>query len=436
MKNRFKACLELGMGLIFRRASKGQFPPMHLAALILAMAPAAAAPVKSFRVSYPPLPVLTGSVRLDDRGNLFSVSSLASGPHTSKTKFYIYRPAREGNLIGLQTIPGPASPAQGQFELVDINQKSQFICSESSIFNEHRYVWNGGAFVELEDPRSLQNPAFLSRSMDVAPTSLHNDGSVWGVASAFQVNGANDFGGIVSWNLGGTPAPHYAYLANDPLSVGIPRNERGQFLRFGFLQGLITDAYFWDGLSGVHGASVPHPPSSSVRRNDLSQVVGIVAATREVWIYLPEAAYGLTAGYHLLPGVVAETRAEPLFTNAGQILVSADAPSPGLKLWQKGEWNDVAVNDPDGSPLDVVLLQDGNATGSLLVYVRPRGQIVTAKLALLTPSSLGLTVEVTPRVVPIGADFDLQLDLRNNLDITLQQVGILVPSLACSSRAI
>ncbi len=154
----------------------------------------------------------------------------------------------------MQTFPGPASPNQGSFGLVDINQKSQFICSESSLFAEHRYVWNGSAFFQLQDPRSLVNPGWLDSSKDVTPTSIHDDGSVWGVAQAFRVNGADDFGGIVSWTLAGTPTPHYAYVADDPLAVGLSRNERGQFLRFGFPQGVVTDAFYWDGLSGCSAA--------------------------------------------------------------------------------------------------------------------------------------------------------------------------------------
>ena len=388
---------------------------------------------RNYRIQYPPATVTGAGLRLDDQGNIFAVSSL---PHNRSftTTFIIYRPSRNGGQPpGVQKIPGPVTPNMGAYDLVDVNQHGQFICFEHSFGFGHRFVWDGAAFVELQDPRSLENPSYRGFSDQVAPVSIHNDGSIWGTADQISTHLINDFGGEVRWDLSGNPNVTFAFRSvDDPLRIGPRRNEKGYFLRFDRQDGAYVHAALWDGMSATLGATISHPPSIALQLNDQNELAGVTATTHEAWINLPAPDNGLGAGYHLLSGVTVDPPTALFFNNLGQVFVGTADPAAPLQIHRRGAWHPIQALDADGSAVPINSILDGNALGTLLALVVPSNAAPATRLALLTPDDLVVTAEATPRDLTAGDEFDLQLNIRNNSDGSLFKVGILVPSLFLS----
>lgn len=130
--------------------------------------------------------------------------------------------------------------------------------------------------------------------------------------------------------------------------------------------------------------------------NDNGEVVGRWGEGREVFLYLPQAAYGLEAGLHQLAAEADRTVANQIFTyginNAGQIVGwnssgSQYVPDPNgggswvyapgvLWIWQNGSFTDISTVDVDdayfyinssgqvaGSIIDVLWDDDWNYLG-------------------------------------------------------------------------
>ncbi len=429
------------LGLLSRLLAVGRRVLVTILAMVagIFLAPAssraAALPLKTYQIAYlPNVWAVPGASRIDDHGNVYGVNLTPQGL-TTRTEFIIYRPTVDGtNPAGVQRIAGPVTGWMGQFPVVDVNNHGQFITSESSPGFDHRFLWNGSSYVELRDPRRPPSE-FPIFSDGVIPTTLHNDGSVWGVAVG--VAGTSDHGSILRWDAGGAAAVMYAFAENDPLGLGPPRqNEQGFYLRYDTdpVTRDLIGARLWNGQSAATGPVIPHPPSSVITFNDRSELAGLSAATGEIWLHLPAAAYGLTSGLHLLGETQPASYRGLKLSNAGQVLASDD---DGLRVWSKGSWSRAQAIDSDGLPR-TFFLSDANATGLLLAYVGgPPGTIQSARPAILAPAALDVVASVAPtNHLQIGDSFDLVLSVRNNLDVPLNQVGIQIPSMVLNGDLI
>lgn len=396
-------------------------------------------PAKHYAVAYLPSAIEGLGLRIDDTGNVFGTTLKLP------TEFLIFHPTN-GTV---QHISSPLVPNTRRFDLVDINQKGQFITTQNTRDYGHQFVWTGGAFVELQPPpphsAPMDIPGFPGTwyfSDIVHPTSIHNDGSIWGtVDETLTPQGAvSSLGAEVLWDLRGNPTVTLNFSsANYFLRTGSRRNEKGSFLRYDPTSGLlVVNAGYWDGQSASLGTKIPHPLSTVISLNDLDEVAGINAATHVVWIYLPVANYGLAAGLHTLSGVVASVTATSLpFNNAGQIFVSTSDPAQPRAVWDKGVWQEVKVDDPTNLGLEFQGMNDSNAKGAILATVGLSTQPTAWRQAVLTPKSdLAVVSDVIPRQIPLDDEFDLTLEIRNDGSVPLSKVGILVSSLAFSGAIV
>ena len=121
-------------------------------------------------------------------------------------------------------------------------------------------------------------------------------------------------------------------------------------------------------------------------------------------------------------------------SNAGQIFADSD---DGMRVWSKGTWYRAQALDSDGLPR-TFFLSDANAKGALLAYVGgPPGTLQTPRAAVLTPAALDVVATVAPtNQLKIGDAVDLVLSVRNNLDVTLNQVGVQIPSMVLNGDLI
>jgi CSLREA domain-containing protein len=396
-------------------------------------------PDKGYRVTYVPPQVTGRDFKIDNNGSVFSVNSVATGRFSSSNTFYIYRPGRSGGRApGVQRIPGPATPNAGSFSLVAINQKEQFVCSESAFGDDHRFLWDGNGFVELRAPPPYDNPApipgwpGLLYSDPVHPQGILDDGSVWGIADSVGDAGLGDYGGEVQWNLGENPTVTFPFRGNDdPMRLGLGPNQKRHFLRT--LQtdffGSATAFGIWDGFAPTFQRSASIAASSPLRMNDSDEVAGVEDASGQAWIDLPSANHGLPAGHNLLAGPKSGAIHGILFNNRAQLVMATDDPDAPWKLWQNGTWYNLRIHDPTDPTTELSGLPDMNHLGVLLAFVHPKGQIGASSLAVLTPEDLTVTTVVSPAELTMPEEFDLQLTIRNNLEIPLKNVGIVTSSM-------
>lgn len=394
-------------------------------------------PDKSYRVLYVPSQIQGRDFRIDNNGTVFSVSSVATGRFSSSNTFHIYRPGRTGgHSPGVQNFPGPATPNQGVFSITGLNQKEQFVVSETGFGDDHQFLYDGTRFVELRPPDPFLKQAPIPGWPDlfysnvVHPNGILDDGSAWGVTDSLGLTNGPDFGGEMTWDISGNAFVTFPFRSgDDPLKLGFGPNQKRHFLRstaIGFL-GAATDFVVWDGSTSSFLRSQTFPSSRPLHMNDQDEVAGIEDVSGNIWIDLPNANYGLSAGRHVLAGVLAGDVHDFLFNNKGQIFISTSDTNAPLKIWEKGVWRNVRVHDPNNPNLEVVGASDMNHFGSVLAFTRPKDSIGTSQIAVLIPEDLTIDVIVAPRELTMPEEFDMQLKIRNNMDIALKNVGI-VPS--------
>lgn len=410
-----------------------------MAALSVFGAAAAPLPVRTYRSVDLPSALMKGNdFKIDDHGNVYTVTSVASGRFSSVTDFIVYRPGRDhGKNPGIQHIPGPVTPWMGAYSLIDVNTAGQFICSESSAGYDHRFVWNGQKFIELQPPPpydkagAIQDWPELYFSDRVYPTSIQEDGTIWGVATEIMTG---NHGGEVRWNLGSAPVVTHAFHgdAGDPVATGWPRrSERGAFLRYALVGfGKLNNIGLWDGYSDTVDLIPGLPLSRWVAFNDANEIVGVDFDSGQTWIYLPQPKYGLSSGFHPLGGD--RVSDQPLFSNSGHIIVPTANPDAPRQVWRSRIWYKVDVRDEAGNDAGMMGIYAVNGLGSAIAFVGAHdigGAIISSGIGVITPDDLAVTSSVTPNPLTQGEEFALRLDIRNNSEITLTKVGIVVSSM-------
>lgn len=391
---------------------------------------AAELPQKTYRITFPAL-TLHQAIHMNERGEIHGVTST----HTNnapgagyETKFTIYRPSREpGQPLGLQTINGPITPWMGTYTLVAINENNQFVCSEGTLGAAQRFFWNGSQFIRLVHPIILSVPeAGNTAGNSLNPTSVDNDGTIWGTTREIGGSTGRDYGGTLRWSPDGTPAILWRYTTQ-PEFILTPRNRSGRMLHYlsGLFPAWANDATFWNGTTEPVGAPIPHPPSTALVLNDSNDVAGVDAATRELWLYAAQPKYGLDGATLHRFGPISGTGTDYIYmNNTGVIAVSTDR---GLAIWEKGKLVAPRFIDPEGNdvPTSGFRVIDLNDTGAMLGSIFRNGY----RPAVITPTDLEITAEVISSPVALGSEFDLQLTIKNNLEIPLKSVGIRIPSM-------
>lgn len=127
--------------------------------------------------------------------------------------------------------------------------------------------------------------------------------------------------------------------------------------------------------------------------NDHGEVVG--SDSGGVWIYLPSAKYGLSAGSH----TISTTRGEVKISNNGTVTRTSGSPSaPVLDVWIRGTWHSLASLLSTSEIFTVRSIEDLNASGQILVEtLESSGSRATR---ILTP------VEEEPTAVVNSVDDD------------------------------
>ncbi len=111
----------------------------------------------------------------------------------------------------------------------------------------------------------------------------------------------------------------------------------------------------------------------------------------------------------------------------------------GYRVWSKGKWYEAQPIGPDGqsTATDGWIIFDSNARGVLIASIQqPAGSAAFAKYAILTPTDLDVAIAVKPTSLKVTEEFDVQLTIRNQMDIPLTQVGIVVPSMYLTGGAV
>ncbi len=143
-----------------------------------------------------------------------------------------------------------------------------------------------------------------------------------------------------------------------------------------------NQACIYDG--SLQAIGVGRGPTWAETINEKGQVTGFLGSTGECFLYLPEADYGLPAGFNVIffDGVGGGAR----INDSGQILTDT-------YLWDRGDVYPIESLLPESETREILFVRGFTNSSKILLGLLDRPSLVTT-ISLLVPAETGLVVNV------------------------------------------